>query len=201
MKPCAYWCARIRLRAIMKPILAVCLFVLFVGSAQGQAPQKAAEPRTKLETFQAKTGSVLIKNFSEIGKVIGLGTLTITSFEFVDAQTGKKEYGIGIEAKESGRLESEDRAYVDYDEIDSLLTGIDYIAKVNTDQSKLKNFEAHYKTKGDLDVATYSSRDRIEAVVSVGRVRSVSVYLEMDKLQKVRQLIVDAKAALDAAKS
>jgi len=188
-----------RLRITMKQALTTLLFVLCSVCVQAQTQSKA-EPRTKLENFQAKTGSVLIKNFSEIGNLTHLGELTVTSWEFVDAQTVKKEYGIGIEVKESGRLEREDRAYVDYDEIDSLLAGIDYIAKINRDQSKLKNFEAHYTTKGDLDVATFSSRERIEAVVSAGRIGRVSVYLPLDKLQKFRQMIVDAKAALDAAK-
>lgn len=133
--------------------------------------------------------------------MLGLGgELSVTGYEFVDAQTGNKEYGIGIEVTESGTLSREDRAYVDYDEIDSLLTGIDYISKVDGSQSKLKNFEAHYKTKDDLDVFVFSSQKRIEAGVAVGRIGKVSVHLAIDKLQKFRQLIVDAKAALDAAK-
>lgn len=87
-----------------------------------QPQQKTEEPQTKLEVFQAKTGTVLIKNYSEIGSVSGLGgTVTVTSYEFVDAQTGRREYGLGIEAKESGRLECEARSYVDYDEINSLI--------------------------------------------------------------------------------
>jgi hypothetical protein len=179
-------------------ILLLAIVLALAGTIQAQ--QKPTEPRTKLETFQASTGVVLIKNFSEIGNVAELGNVTVTSYEFVDAQTHKKEYGIGIEAKGSGPAYPESRAYVDYDEIDSLLAGIDYIVKVNKDQSKLKNFEAHYKTKGDLDVATFSSGDHVEAVVSVARIGTVSVYLSLDKLQKFRQLIVDAKAALDAAK-
>jgi hypothetical protein len=185
----------------MKPQLIVILILLFLGSVHAQTQQKAAEPQTKLENFQARTGSVLIKNFSEIGSLNGLGgTITVTSYEFADAQTGKKEYGVGIEAKESGRLERENRSYVDYDEIDSLLAGVDYVSKIDGSQSKLKNFEAHYKTKGELDVTVFSGRGRIEAAISVGRISAVRVFLQLDTLLKFRQLIVDAKAALDAAK-
>jgi len=183
----------------MKPILAVCLFLLSAGSIQAQ--QKATEPQTKLETFQARTGAVVIKNYSEIATLRGIGgTVTVTSFEFIDAQTGKKEYGISIEAKESGSLEREGRAYVDYDEIDSLLKGIDYISKVDGSQSKLKNFEANYKTKGELEVSVFNDREGIETGVSVGRIGRVGVYFKPEKFQEFRKIIVDAKAALDAIK-
>lgn len=186
--------------------LLISLAALLISTTQAQQrstqpQQKTEEAQTKVEVFQAKTGAVLIKNFSEIGTVSGLGgTVTVTSFEFVDAQTGRREYGLGTEAKESGRLEREARSYVDYDEINSLVAGIDYIAKVDGSQSKLKNFEAHYKTKGDLDVTVFSNGGRTEAAVSVGRFSAVSVFLELNNLQKFRQLVVEAKAALDSAR-
>jgi hypothetical protein len=185
----------------MRRIVLTCLLFLYGGSAQAQIQQRLTESQTKIEIFQARTGAVLIKNYSDIGSLNGLGgTVTVTSYEFTDAQTGKKEYGIGIEAKESGRLERESRSFVDYDEISSLVAGIDYISKVDGSQSKLKNFEAHYKTKGELDITVFSGRGRTEVAVSVGRISAVSVFLQLDALQKFRQLVVDAKIALDSAR-
>ena len=172
--------------------------------AQQRVPQpqpKIEESQTKIEVFQAKTGVVLIKGYSELGSINGLGgTVSVTSYEFTDAQTGRKEYGIGIEAKESSRLEREARSYVDYDEISSLIAGIDYISRFDGSQSKLKNFEAHYKTKGELDLTVFNGRGRAEAAVSVGRFSAISVFFQLDTLQKFRQLIVDAKAVLDSAR-
>jgi len=76
-----------------------------------------------------------------------------------------------------------------------LIAGIDYISKVDGGQSKLKNFEAHYKTKGELDVTVFSSRGHIEAAVSVGRFGAISVFLQLDSLQN-KQTIVEAKPPL-----
>jgi hypothetical protein len=179
----------------------LCFALLSAFPALAQTQQKQTETQTKIEIFQARTGVVLIKNYSVIGSITGLGgTITVTAFEFTDAQTGKKEYGIGIEAKESGRLSRENRSYVDYDEISSLIAGIDYTSRVDGKQSKLKNFEAHYKTRGELDVTVFSGQAGIESAVSVGRISSVSVFLQLEGLQKFRQIVVDAKAALDGAK-
>lgn len=182
----------------MKLLLVSLAVLLITGTNYAQratqAQQKSEEAQTRVEIFQAKTGAVLIKNYSDIGAISGLGgTITVTSYEFADAQTGRKEYGLGIEAKESGRLEREARSYVDYDEISSLIAGIDYISKVDGSQSKLKNFEAHYKTKGELDVTVFSGRGRIEAAVSVGRFGAVSVFLQLDALQKFRQVKARAR--------
>jgi hypothetical protein len=163
---------------------------------------KPTEPsQTKIELFQAKTGSVLIKNFSEIGSLRGLGgTATVTSWEFIDAQTGKKAYGLSVEVKESSRLEREERAFIDYDEIDSLLKGLDYINTIDKSITKLKNFQADYRTTGDLRVSSFSGTSDAEYSVAVGRVGRVSVFYKADAFAAFRKLIVDAKAALDAIK-
>ena len=179
----------------------LCFALLSAFPALAQTQQKQTESQTKIEIFQARTGVVLIKNYTVMGSITGLGgTITVTAFEFTDAQTGKKEYGIGIEAKESGRLSRENRSYVDYDEISSLIAGIDYTSRIDGKQSKLKNFEAHYRTRGELDVTVFSGQAGIESAVSVGRISSISVFLQLEGLQKFRQIIVDAKAALDGAK-
>jgi hypothetical protein len=183
-----------------------CLSIIFLllsvtCFAQGAKPTSTPEPQTKIELFQARTGAVILKNFTTVGSLRGIGgTTTVTCREFVDAQTGKKEYGITIDVKESGRLERENRSYVDYDEIDSLIKGIDYILKIDNSVTKLKNFEANYRTKGSLEVSVFNDAEGIETGVTVGNIGSTSVYFKPDDFQNFRKLIVEAKATLDAIK-
>ena len=185
----------------MKILTAPLIVLLLCLTTAAQQPKAPDQTQTKIELFQAKTGSVLIKNFSEIGSLRGLGgTVTITSWEFIDAQTGKKAYGLSVEAKESSRLEREDRAYIDYDEIDSLLKGLDYISTIDRGITKLKNFQADYRTTGNLRVSSFSGSSDVEYSVAVGRIGSVSVFYKADAFAAFRKLIVDAKAALDAIK-
>jgi hypothetical protein len=103
--------------------------------------------------------------------------------------------------KETSRLERDNTSYIDYDEIPALLKGIDYIAKINKSVTKLDNFQADYKTKGDLRIATFS-RDSEEIMVAVtsGTIGSTSVYLKIADLENVRELIASAKSRLDAIK-
>ena len=137
-------------------LLALSMFcAVQAGAQQSAAVEK--EPKTKLEAFQAQTGAVVIKGFSRIGKLSALGSVEVTAMEFTDAATGRKQAGVTIEIKESGRIENTARSFIDYDEVDSLLKGIDYISKATADVTKLGQFEATYKTKGYFSATTFSS--------------------------------------------
>lgn len=194
---------KIKSLTIVAPILLLLAFSCASAvQAQQAQPTKSPESQTKIELFQAKTGGVIIKNFSEIGDMDGQGgKVTVTSWEFIDAQTGRKEYGLSVEIKENSRLEREERAFVDYDEIGSLLKGIDYVSAIDKSVTKLKNFQADYRTTGSLRVSVFNmSETDIRVAIDVGRISSVSVHFRLEQIKEFRKLIVDAKAALDAIK-
>jgi hypothetical protein len=183
----------------------VVIFVLaFVQSACAQTGAKvesAGQTKTKLELFQARTGVVIIRGFSKIGTIDGrYGNASVESKEFTDASSGKREYGITIEVVSTGDVKRDNTSYVDYDEIDSLLKGIDYISKIQSSVTKLSNFQADYRTKGELEISTFSSGGRTLAAVSSGSIGQVSAYFELSKLAELRDLIVKAKTNLGAIK-
>src|SRR5258708_39643264 len=125
------------------------LLFAFVSEAPGQQTKEAPAPATKLEEFSAKTGIVVIRGFSTIGEVRGMGSVTVTAREFRDASNPKlRQTGLTVEIKEACRLERESISFVDYDEIDSLLRGIDYISKIERNGTSLKDLEAEYTTTG-----------------------------------------------------
>jgi len=176
-----------------------CALVTLSSFAQ-EAKPAAKEPKTKLEAFEAQTGAVLIKGIGEVGSVSGMGSLEVGVREFTHAGTGRKEYGVTIEVKASGTFERKDTAFIDYDEIDSLLKGIDYISKIDKSVTPLPSFEAVYTTKGELRVITYSTKGKVQAAVQSGRIGAASAFISLDQLAKFRGLIADAKAKLDSIK-
>ena len=168
--------------------------------AQDQKNDSTA-PKTKLQAFEALTGAVLIKGYSEIGAVAGMGQVSVDAKEFTNASDGRSQYGITIEVKESGRLEREDTSFIDYEEIDSLLAGIDYVRGVKRDVTKLRGFEATYRTKGDFAITVFSGgTDKIQAAVTSGRFGRATAFLPVEKLDALRALIVEAKKTLDGIK-
>lgn len=172
-------------------------------AAFGQNKNEPTTARTKIEAFERQAGSVIIRGFSHLGAVPGTfgGSVSVETREFTNATTGKKEYGITVEVKESGRLEREDRSYVDYDEIEGLLKGIEYISKINKSVTPMDEFQADYRTKGDLMISTFSSSGTIDAAVQSGRIGGADVIINMPNLQKLHDLIMQAKAKIDATRA
>lgn len=167
------------------------------------ATENDGKPKTKLEEFQRQTGSVLIKGYTEIGSLVAgepsLSSTSVRAMEFTSATTKKKSTGIVIEITiMSSRVTDSSRSFIDYDEIDDLLKGIDYIAKANADATKHDNFEVKYSTRGDFSATTFNSGNgETKAAIDVGRLSS---HLPMDKFAEFRSYIIKAKSKLDALK-
>ena len=150
-------------------IILVFLILFYATANAQQSTTPPQEPKTKLESFQRQTGAVVIKGYSEIGRVAALGSVEVNAMEFTDATTGKKQSGVVIGIKESGRLENTNSSFIDYDEVDALLKGLDYISKATSNVTKLSMFEATYNSKGYFSATTFSNgSEKIEAAVKSG---------------------------------
>ncbi len=190
----------------MKKLRCLFLFIFFIAPLSLHAQNlkdQVPSPKTKLEEFSARTGVVIIRGFEEIGSSYGLysTSIKVEAKEFVNVLTGEEEYGITIEVKkEDGRYDKESTSYIDYDEIDSLISGIDYIAKVDKSRTKFSNFQADYNTKGDFKISTFSTAGKIMVAVSSGRIGAVSAYYNLSSLTEIRTLIEKAKTKIDTLK-
>jgi len=130
-----------------------------------------------------------------------MGTVDVDCREFTNAQTGEKSYGMVIKITGSGRLERDDSSFINLDEIPSLITGIDYIAKIKPDVTKLHNFEATYSTRGDFSVTVFNdSRGKLAIAVSSGRIGRATAYLSLEQLAQLRALVVGAQEKIESIK-
>lgn len=163
----------------------------------------SAEPLTNLEELDIKTGAVIIKNYTVIGTLSGFGgAVTVTGYEFVDTQSGRKEYGLGVELEESERSERApvERLYVDYDELDSLIKSIDYVIKIEK-SATMENFETQYKTRAEFTVTTFNrATGALRASISSGVLGRIRIGMTLGNLADFRKLLMDAKTALDKIK-
>lgn len=124
---------------MQKIVATAVLTLLFTSLAYGQDQGEAQKPTTKLEAFQARTGIVVVRGYTTVGSVRGMGTVTVDARDFRDASNLKTRLtGVSITVKESGRLERENIAFIDSDEIESLLAGLDYISKATKDVTSLE---------------------------------------------------------------
>jgi hypothetical protein len=189
-----------KLKYIMIAIVGLASFAANATNLKDEIPA----PKTKLEEFSAKTGVVIVRGFEEIGAVSGLynTSIKVEAKEFVNVSTGKKEYGITIEVKkEDGRYDKESTSYIDYDEISSLISGIDYIAKINKSATKFSSFQADYNTKGDFKISTFSAGEEIMVAIESGRIGPVTAFYNISSLPEIRDVIEKAKTRIDSLKN
>jgi hypothetical protein len=181
----------------------VAIYTMIIGmglpaSSVAQGCVETVEPPTKLEAFMATEGAVVIRGSSRVGVVRGEpGSLVaVASQELTNARSAERVYGITVEVRKIGDPEQNQIAYVDFDEMPSLLGGLEYLAKVDKSATSLDQFTAEYRTKGDLVVSTTSGSTKV--AVSTGAPGAATAVLEFGVFQEFRQLVQTAYDSLKA---
>lgn len=170
--------------------------LLLVLAARGQ--ETNSYPKSRLEIFEANTGTVLIKGTDEIGALAGkVGIVTVKCRETKDTSTGQREFGVIVTVTQVEGIE--DTTVVDFEELEGFLRALDYINKVEWSISSLGHFEASFTTKSGLKVASYSSRrtGTVEASVMSNRLVRSRAFLTTTHLAQFRTLIDQAKTRLE----
>lgn len=196
----------------LRILLVSTLMLLCAGAALAQRPGpefwrkvgcEPFEPRTKLETFEGRQGAVIIKGFTRI-RTVEVGGVRIDAVEVRD--TGKiprpsgimVAKGVVVALREGGERPDENRAFVDYDELEPLLNAIDNISRVDENASKLAGFEARYRTAGDLEITVFrQTRSGAAVTMTTGICDQTTVTISLDDLAKIKAMLQEAKARLD----
>ena len=155
------------------------------------------EPRTKLEALDDRHSTVIIKGFTRITTVEVAG-VRVDAVEMREMGNVSRAKGIVVVLREGGERPRENRAFVDYEEIDSLLNAIDAISRVDETMTKLAGFEAKYRTLGDLEIQVFKqTRSGTAVIITTGICDNSRANLSLDDLAKVRAMIHEAKTRLD----
>jgi len=183
------------------PELRFVLFIICCSFAFASHAQDAATnaPKTEMEIFEAQTGTVIVKGFGQTGSVTtSAGVISVRCKESANATTGRKEYGLAIEFASSQQREI---SIVDYDEIDPLLNGMDYLGKITYDVTSLPGFEASFTTRSGLRVVAYSARRQGGIQNFMEFYDGAKILLASDQLAQFQNLIAQAKSSLDSLRT
>lgn len=173
---------------------AVCSFALMSPAQDTNAL------KTDLGIFEAQTGTVIVKGFGLIGSMsVGTDVITVRCKASTDVSSGHKAYGLIIEI--AGNRSPRDRIFVDYDEIEPLLSGINYLNKITYDVTPLPGFEAAFTTKAGLRVAAYSARRQggIQTYLQYGD--DPRITLASDQMTQLYGLIEQGRTNLDSIRT
>ena len=187
-------------------VLSVAVLLLSCAPALAQRPgpefwRKVScepfEPRTKLEALDDRHNAVIVKGFTRITTVEVRG-VRIDAVEMREMGNVHRAKGVVVSLREGGERPNENRAFVDYEELDALLNAIDAVSRVDESVTRLASFEAKYKTLGDLELGVFRQTQRGTAVIlSTGICDRATQTMTLDDLGKVKAMIQEAKARLD----
>ena len=196
-------------RVILLSALLLCCGV--TAFAQRPGPQfwrklgcEPLEPRTKLEEIEDRHGTVVIKGFTRITTLEVRG-VRIDAVEMREMGNVSRAKGIVIALRDErppvenrNERPNDNRAFIDYEEIDPLLNAIDAVARVDETATKLAGFEARYRTQGDFEIGVFrQTRTGTAVVMSTGICDRATQTLTLDDLAKVKAMIQEAKGRLD----
>ena len=127
--------------------------------------------------------------------------LVVISKESLDVSTGRKEYGMAIEADANNQRVW--KKMVDYDEIDPLLSGLDYLAKIDYNVTPQPTFVAGYATKSGFRVGAFTSQRRgaIQFFLQDYSTNSPRILITPTQLAQFQNLIEQARKNLDALRA
>ena len=190
-------------------VLLLAVTLLSCGStvAQNPGPQfwrklgcEPFEPRTKLEQVDDAYNSVIIKGFTRITTVEVRG-VRIDAVDMRGEAFPYRAKGIVVSLREGGERPNENRAFVDYEQLDPLLKAIDAVSRVDETSTNLAGFEASYKTSGDFEIRVFRQTQRGTAVIlSTGICDRATQTMTLDDLSKVKAMIQEAKTRLEDLK-
>ena len=156
---------------------------------------------TTLQRFSVKAGAVLVKGFQEVGSIRGqLGsTIVAEARELTDASDGTRTDGITLEIRDATNDKS--TSFIDYDEIASLIRGLDYVAKVDKSATKLANVQADYTTRGDFRISSFNDADgKMGLAVHSGTIGGTTAFLSISQAAELKALIEKAKTVVERAR-
>jgi len=158
-------------------------------------------PRNKLEEFESRTSTLLIKGRTWVGTLrTAAGAARVEATDIRDAANGTRITGVTI-TMTGAAPGSEVRCLIDYDEIDSLVAAFDAMEKANDTVTKLSNFEAHYRTRGDFEIIVFKQTSGgIAAAIEGGFYDRSRVLLTLEEFTRLRWMIAQAKERLDEIK-
>lgn len=160
------------------------------------------EPRTKLEAIESRYERVITKGFSQYATLTVRGIeIRLDAIEMKDTGDSTRAIGLVIALRELDENPRESRTFIDYQEVDRLIKGMESVSRVNETITKLAGFEARYRTLGDLEINVFrQTRSGTAASLSSGICERVTALMTLDDLDKLRGHIIEAKVRLDEIK-
>lgn len=164
------------------------------------AEDKNSESRSKIEKFDEKYGTLIVRGFTEVFVLGGLGgNIKIEVCEFKsgsDLTISIKGLRFSLKEHYDGRREF--HQYMDKDKIDDFLKALEFLKGVNVSISSQKRFEVLYEMDNmSFAVVNDDKGELILLIIIEDGLFQVSGAFKMEDIEKIKQAVEKARSKLD----
>jgi hypothetical protein len=158
-------------------VFAVLLFAFSNAIAQDSTK---AMPKTRVEGMAIKSGVLIQQEYAQIGTVVGVEFDAVKVTD-VNAQTVYR--GVYIATKNLYTSTTTYSAFIDEDELNSILSTLDYLTSSKFKfSSEATDVQVVYTSRGDFQIGCYSDGDKWKFFLKLDKFRSNSrILLGNDK--------------------
>jgi len=157
---------------------------------------------TNVRQFLAHRGSVVIKEFREIGKLKGKYSDAITVstliLAIVKGTNRSTSHGVKLERTSTDSYSSSTSVLLDFDELHELMEAFDFIDSLATNlrPQKCDNTEVVYSTKDNAQFGFYQDNQQNQQAFVGINPHGETTFLDLPQLIKLKGLLLSAKEHL-----
>jgi hypothetical protein len=177
------------------------LLVLALGFAWTADAQTTNNPRTYFEAYNAVADAPLFKGMSVIGTLNNQISypIEIRVEVLTNLLSSNIVYAVSLRTRISAK--QLDLDYIDYDELDGLIRGIQFISQSDHSQTPMDNFEAAYRTRCGMSVLKVSNGNKLTILMKSGDINGARNQMASFVLDDFGRYLTAAKAKIDALAS
>ncbi|HKP36410.1 MAG TPA: hypothetical protein VJT71_06095 [Pyrinomonadaceae bacterium] len=175
-----------------------CLTILWiaalatVGFSQAQAPNRE---QSNIEKFSAKSGTLIQKQFVELGKI---KTVTVELLVITDLVTNARVAGVRMEYEAYSSIGSDTKiAFLDADEVDGLIKSISLLKSKVLNTTPDNYTEVVFGSRGGFEAGAYFANGKWSTFLKLERYDSrSSVSMKPEDFDHLLELLQQAKQKL-----
>ena len=178
----------------MKKII-ILLTLAIAAAADGQTTNA---PRTWFDAYKSTLETTLFRGMSRIGSLPGQVhyPVDVRVERLIISATTNTTYAVAVRTQLARNSLQVD--YIDYDELDGLIQGLQLISQSDHGVVPMDDFEVVYRVRSGLSVAKISNGNNIVIAIKCGDANGTRNQIAPYVLDNLHGLLVAAKSKIDA---
>jgi hypothetical protein len=160
------------------------------------------EGTSRIQEFQSQKGILIIKEFFEIGMVKGQygSDLEFSILRLTNPNGNVSLKGLKLSSSKRGSYSTDEQsALLDEEEVDALITALQYMVQIQNEKGSDKNMpytEYIFRAKDGFEIGFMVNKGEYTAFSSVGRIGAISAFFKYADLGAILSKAQEAKSKL-----